>query len=218
MRNLHSNNGVELISLNDIFDQYGSDKGSLKHNYGSVYEIYLHEFRNKSPNLLELGVLNGASLRAWRTYIPNASIWGLDIDPVVRERLLGEINIEVITGSQSDDHVLGELVAAASPGFDIVIDDGSHVNAHIIASFSFLFPRLLPGGVYIIEDLLESYHADEEEMMSWAGMHLNSDLVANDRGALNKMFLEIIFDMDHIRGQVESIHFHTELAIICKKG
>jgi demethylmacrocin O-methyltransferase len=42
-------------------------------------------------------------------------------------------------------------------GFDIVIDDGSHINDHVIASFETLFPLLKDGGLYVVEDAQTSY-------------------------------------------------------------
>lgn len=42
-------------------------------------------------------------------------------------------------------------------GFDIIIDDGSHCNNHVIATFKILFPLLKLGGIYAIEDLQTSY-------------------------------------------------------------
>ena len=46
--------------------------------------------------------------------------------------------------------------------FDVIIDDGSHQCLHIVRSFNALFPKLRPGGVYIIEDLNAQY-ADSVE-------------------------------------------------------
>ncbi|WP_395059339.1 hypothetical protein [Polaromonas sp.] len=46
--------------------------------------------------------------------------------------------------------------------FDIVIDDGSHVFEHQIASFDTLFPRMSPTAVYIVEDTHTSYLPDFE--------------------------------------------------------
>ncbi|HEY5299315.1 MAG TPA: hypothetical protein VIJ55_01445, partial [Acetobacteraceae bacterium] len=40
---------------------------------------------------------------------------------------------------------------------DIVIDDGTHVMAHILASFRFLYPRMANDGVYVAEDLHTCY-------------------------------------------------------------
>lgn len=43
---------------------------------------------------------------------------------------------------------------------DIIIDDGSHINEHIIESFKILFPKLKDGGIYAVEDTQTSYWVD----------------------------------------------------------
>ena len=40
---------------------------------------------------------------------------------------------------------------------DVIVDDGSHVSAHVILSFETLYPSLKPGGIYIVEDIGTSY-------------------------------------------------------------
>jgi len=50
-------------------------------------------------------------------------------------------------------------VASRYGPFDVVIDDGSHICAHVIASFRALFPHLVEDGIYAIEDLQTSYWA-----------------------------------------------------------
>jgi demethylmacrocin O-methyltransferase len=40
---------------------------------------------------------------------------------------------------------------------ELIIDDGSHINEHIITTFKHLFPRLKEGGYYVIEDTQTSY-------------------------------------------------------------
>ena len=41
--------------------------------------------------------------------------------------------------------------------FDIIIDDGSHINSHVKKTFNFLFKYLRNNGTYFIEDLQTSY-------------------------------------------------------------
>ena len=64
-------------------------------------------------------------------------------------------------GDQSDESFLASL-ASRYGGFDIVIDDGSHIGAHVRASFRVLFPALRPDGWYVIEDLQTSYWDSHE--------------------------------------------------------
>ncbi len=42
-------------------------------------------------------------------------------------------------------------------GWDLVIDDGSHVPRHMLISFIALYPFVRPGGIYVIEDIESSY-------------------------------------------------------------
>ncbi len=41
--------------------------------------------------------------------------------------------------------------------FGIVVDDGSHINAHVIRSFGILFPLLSERGIYVVEDTQTAY-------------------------------------------------------------
>ena len=47
-------------------------------------------------------------------------------------------DVEILCGDQSDHNFLTEVVEKFK-NFDVIIDDGSHVSKHIIASFNFLF-------------------------------------------------------------------------------
>jgi hypothetical protein len=52
---------------------------------------------------------------------------------------------------------LVEGVDWSQQGWDIIIDDGSHLPEHQLVSFTALFPFVRPGGVYVIEDIETSY-------------------------------------------------------------
>jgi hypothetical protein len=51
-------------------------------SYLDVYERVLGDLRNKSINILEIGVQNGGSLEIWDKYFPNSiKVLGCDINP-----------------------------------------------------------------------------------------------------------------------------------------
>lgn len=131
---------------------WSGDKGTA-HSYIDLYALWLEEFRNRPCVLLEIGVAEGKSLAMWREYLPHAEIIGVDIV----DRALDIRGCRVIIG----DATLGGTYDALDR-LDIVIDDGSHSLGSQIAAFHLLFPRLLPGGVYVIEDVQcieDAHHA-----------------------------------------------------------
>lgn len=125
------------------------------HHYLAVYDRYLARFRGTPVRLLEIGVNRGGSLQLWRDYLGAAAvIHGIDIDP--RCAQIDDPGLTVHIGDQADQALLDEVFRAMG-GIDVVIDDGSHVSSHQIATFLALFPKLSDGGVYICEDLHASY-------------------------------------------------------------
>jgi hypothetical protein len=148
-----SNNLTALAKI------YGSDKWG-KHFYTTHYQNHFRKYRFKSINLLEIGVggeenplAGGNSLRMWKKFFPFGKIYSIDIyDKSPQE----ESRIKIFKGSQVDEGVLTNICNQVGE-FDLIIDDGSHVNEHVIKSFEFLFPKLKEGGIYVIEDTQTSY-------------------------------------------------------------
>lgn len=135
--------------------KHGTDKSSLDHDYCPFYEQHFRDRRTEKLTLLELGIWKGASLRMWRDYFPNATIVGIDnVDR--RVRIPG-----VDTHICSQDNVEGLWsMSGLYEGFDIIIDDASHISTKTIRSFKTLWPMLAPGGTYVIEDLQTAYDVD----------------------------------------------------------
>jgi hypothetical protein len=137
---------------------YDTDKGPQGHSYTDTYRELIGPMRSKPITALEIGIDKGASLRLWRRFLPKATVVGIDLEPPATH-LPG---IEMHAGDQSDENFLGDIIDRYG-GFDLVIDDGSHIASHIRASFDKLFPALRPDGWYVIEDLWTAYHAGEYE-------------------------------------------------------
>ena len=142
------------VELDVIGALEGSDKSSsfsLGWDYLRHYEAIFAEFRNEKFNLLEIGVGRGPSLRMWKWFFPNADITGIDIKQDCVRHADERITVEL--GSQTDPDFLDRICERAPP--TIIVDDGSHQHDHIIFSFQHLLPRLLPGGMYVIEDIVQ---------------------------------------------------------------
>ncbi|GAB3833081.1 hypothetical protein ACFPIJ_21715 [Dactylosporangium cerinum] len=149
----------EPRDLTELAMFYGSDKWGM-HRYTPHYEFHLGGHRDRAVRLLEIGVgghrdpySGGASLRMWEEYFPRGLIYGVDI---FDKRPLNRGRVRTFQGHQADHGFLDTLLSETGE-LDIVIDDGSHINSHVIASFCSIFPHLRDGGLYVVEDVQTSY-------------------------------------------------------------
>lgn len=124
-------------------------------HYFPAYERHLARFQNLDVVFLEIGCGGGGSLQMWKRFLgPHARIVGIDVRPECAE--FSEDQIEVRIGDQSNPEFLNSILQEFGPP-DVVLDDGSHMMAHIEASFRHLYPRMARTGVYIVEDLHTAY-------------------------------------------------------------
>jgi hypothetical protein len=140
------------VALDAIGTMTGTDKSAAfgnSHDYLRHYEFFFADYRHHAINLIEIGVMGGNSLKAWKDYFSRAQIVGIDIEP--RCQGFREERVDVLIGSQADGAFLNAACAQYPP--TIVIDDGSHMAEHIVTTFETVFPLLAPGGVYVVEDL-----------------------------------------------------------------
>lgn len=130
--------------------QYDSDK--IVSRYLERYDPILEPLIEKKIVLLELGVYKGGSLLLWRDYFPLGTIVGIDIS--LPKGFQPTERIQVFEGSQADPGFLSHVADETAPdGFDIIIDDASHIGELTKIAFWHLFDNhLKPGGLYIIED------------------------------------------------------------------
>src|SRR4051795_12944418 len=82
---------------------YDIDKGPRLHNYTAHYRTFLRPLRSKPVTLLEIGILNGGSLRLWRRFLPKAKVVGIDLEIPPDLDLPG---VEMHQGDQSDEAFL----------------------------------------------------------------------------------------------------------------
>jgi hypothetical protein len=133
-----------VVSLNDLFIVHGTDKARGDdgggHGYAHVYETHINPYLVRS--LLEVGVFQGASLMAWKEWMPHATIHGIDTRPV------DVPGCEVYHGD-----VLDPTLTNLLPMYDVIIDDASHLTDDVALALKRLWPHLNPGGWYVIEDL-----------------------------------------------------------------
>lgn len=133
--------------------KYGSDKYSAKHSYTAWYWEQFKDRRESVRSVAEVGIGEGASLRMWREFFPNAEIIGIDND---RARLINDFGQRIYSvlfdqSSPSDMQLLTNNFH--SRAVDLFIDDGSHRPEDQIATCLAVMPHLPPHALYVIEDV-----------------------------------------------------------------
>jgi hypothetical protein len=153
------------------------------YQYFSAYETHFARFRNRHVTIFEIGVGEGGSLQQWRDYFgPFAIIVGIDIYP--RCKQVEESQIHIRIGSQDDLEFLAKVIAEFGHP-DIVIDDGSHFQPHINATFDFLFPLVAKNGVYLVEDLHAAYWSN-----LGGGLRRQGSFIERAKGCVDEMHAE----------------------------
>jgi len=155
---------ADSAELAALFSKYGSDK-SGHHNYHHLYASILGPRRHDTLALLEIGlgtnntdvVSNmgagarpGASLRAWRDYLPNSSIFGADVD---RRVLFAEDRIQTYFVDQTRPSTFDDMMM---PTLDMVVDDGLHSPHANFATLAWALGKVRVGGWVCIEDIRQS--------------------------------------------------------------
>ncbi|MGY2050713.1 class I SAM-dependent methyltransferase [Methylobacterium sp. JK268] len=186
-------------------------------HYLDAYDRHLSRYRGRPVRLLEIGVNHGGSLQVWRRYLgPEAVIHGLDIDP--RCATVGGPDVTIHIGSQTDTALL-RRVAEAMGGIDVVIDDGSHVSAHQIASFETLYPLVAPDGVYAVEDVHCSYWPEVG-----GGLRAPGAFMEYAKDLLDRLHARYVRDPDPeprdpgFADVTESIAFYDSLVVFEKRA
>lgn len=208
------------FDLNRLGTLYGTDKIG-GHFYTTHYMTHLNKFKYKRINLLEIGVggyenphSGGESLRMWKKYFLFGKIFGLDI---YDKSALQENRIKIFKGSQVDKDFLYTVTDEIGE-IDIIIDDGSHINEHVIETFKLLFPKLKDGGIYVIEDTQTSYWEDyggDSKDLNNPKTMMNYFKSLTDK-LNNQEFIIPNYEQNFFDKKIVSMHFYHNLIFIYK--
>jgi hypothetical protein len=165
LSSFRSENGL-ADELSDLLSRYGSDKSSF-HDYHVLYaEVLSRLGRNANLNVLEIGlgtnnpkVLSsmgahatpGASVRAFRDYLPNSSVFGADIDTDILFREERIVTARVDQLDRASFAPMTETLGCRE--FDLIIDDGLHSIEANLNTLSFALGALRQGGWLVVEDI-----------------------------------------------------------------
>ena len=205
------------MSLKKIFVKFKCDK--YFHKYDLVYDNYFSRLKNKNLKILEIGISDGASLKAWSEYFKNSKIIGFDIKKIdLKKKGLLKKNIKVYTGSQSDKKFINFLINKYKK-FDIIIDDGSHKPSDVITSFEMFFNSLSRNGLYFIEDTQTSYNhyfGGNAFDLKYSGTHMNFFKDLTDRLNFNEI-ANPFYTKSKYDGYIQNVSFFNNIVVV-KKG
>jgi len=168
--------------------------------------------RNEIQGLLELGSYRGGSLVFFdKLFKPNL-IAGLDISKTSYDNLNNYIlnvgsKMKVFPGiAQTDFKKMSPIIHKFfSEKIDVVIDDASHWYEPSKLSFKYLFPKLMPGGLYIIETWNWSFKpAHQSETHTWF-----------KKPSLSNLIFDVIQELA-TNPSIENISVYDDLFIITK--
>jgi len=162
-------------------------------------------------HVLELGVREGTSLLLWQELFPGGLVAGVDND-AEGTACWPAGTVEIRLGQ--DDPEMLRLAGEASPeGYDLIVDDASHVGALTAKSFEMLWPLVKRGGWYVIEDFHLGYQPE------WAHWHNTGDSMLNLAVKLLSMFGEQADRYPGIApGEIDEIRYVWGMIIIHKRS
>lgn len=205
-----------------------SDKWSI---YLREYDRAFRDYRELPINLLEIGIQNGGSLEIWSKYFTNGgTLVGCDINPDCADLRFDDPRIVVIVGDATSDET-AQKILAASPTFDIVIDDGSHRSGDIVRSFAKYFPRMNDGGIFVAEDMHCSYWKEFDgglfdPLSSVSFFKQLADVISHEHWGvqksathvMRKIFAKHDFEMtDENLSHVHSVEFVNSMCFVRKE-
>ena len=150
-----------METLAQIYERHKSpacwgDKGSV-HSYIEIYEKLLAPYRGTADKMLEIGIMEGESMRMWETYFHGTKVYGIDISdqpiggmadlrPMIAE---GGHRITIMDAEQKAqvEHHFSNTI------FDVIVEDAQHLVSQQIAMYANFRPHLARNGIYVIEDI-----------------------------------------------------------------
>lgn len=170
MTTLHINYYRNSSTLCEIGATYDTDKSSQRknvtdtrhcHPYTLFYDGLFKSKKDASLKIAELGILDGASLRMWREYFTNSSLYGFEYNTALIDQFKNNDSNERVTLATIDVTNKDSIVSAfhnMNEQYDIIIEDTTHQFEDQIRVVENIHSYLKPGGVLIVEDIFKSYH------------------------------------------------------------
>jgi hypothetical protein len=100
-----------------------SDKERVHQYISHFYNDKFISFKDRPIKILEIGILQGHSLKLWEQYFTNAEIFGVDVQNIIEHSFSGRVKI-IFENAYSLKFI--KKIEETYGKFDIIIDDGPH--------------------------------------------------------------------------------------------
>ena len=189
------------MSLFDIINNYTTDKNTT-HSYLELYNKLLFSKKETAKNVLEIGIgdfgeKNGGSIKLWKDYFTNATIYGLDILPIdrVMDELLNNERVILYTSTNAyDNDFFTNNFLNKNIKCDFMLDDGPHTLESMILFIRLYSQLMTDDGILIIEDV---------QSMDWIEVltnevppHLQQFIKTYDLRTNKNRYDDIVFTID----------------------
>lgn len=228
--------GVPGTTLFDVARKcFSGDVGTKPPGFYRRYDQFFHNNRFTPTGILEIGVHQGESTKVFAAVYPNTKIVALDLKRYDHLDFSGFPNITYLGVDQTDRERLENVIKDEFPaGFDLVIEDASHIGAYSHITFHTVFPCMKPGGIYIVEDWGTGYFDDfvdggrfQEYPLNFHDGNFPRRLPSHDFGMVG--FVKSLVDMTsepdirnrmsdppHHKSRIETLEFSAAICIAMK--
>lgn len=175
------------------------------HDYLRIYDREFTKWREEPINFMEIGLNRGASIKLWLQYFTKARITGVDLEleRVDQPKGFEDGRLTLVKGDQFSREFWLQFAESNPLPFDIIIDDGCHYSGPIAVAFECLWPRVKPGGYYVVEDITEVRNPDSRTVGYPDQLQFVQNFVEN-----------IIFG----RSDIDEMEISKDLCILRKKA
>jgi len=138
---------------------YKDDPNSHRHAYSAVYDLLFANLRYQPIVFGELGILDNSSMHAWRSFFPNATLYGFEYQAHLMEQAKGHRlpRTHYVAADIGDTRLFYDALNGTQKTFDVLIDDSTHLFDHQINFVKVAVDFVKPGGMVIVEDIFREW-------------------------------------------------------------
>ena len=190
-----------MTTLSELVNNSYTDKNTT-HSYLNLYQNLLQSKKETAKHVLEIGIgdfgeKNGGSIKLWKDYFKNATIYGLDILPISRvmDELITNQRIKLYTSINAyDETFFTNTFLNKNIKCDVLLDDGPHTLASMVLFIRLYSQIMADDGILIIEDVQSIDWI--EILKNEVPQHLKLFVKVYDLRANKNRYDDIVFTID----------------------